>query len=219
MPVKLADHADTLTDLGINVLVVNPETQEDMEEMLTLIAKACGVEAAAEELLGYYAEQLSRMADLVKDAEKPVVYMGSNSSFLETAPAAMYQSDLIELAGGVNAAADIEGDYWTAVSYESILTMNPDVIIVPCGSSYSAADVLADAQLADVNAVKNGAVYQMPQAIEEWDSPIPSGVLGVMWLTSVLHEDVYSFETFQADAAEYYQTFYGFEIDQTLITK
>ena len=43
MPVKLQDYAATLEDLGITVLVVNPESQELLEEMLTLIATACGV--------------------------------------------------------------------------------------------------------------------------------------------------------------------------------
>ncbi len=219
MPKKLQKHADTLTDLGIAVLVVDPETQEGLEGMLTLIATACGVEGRAEALLSYYDEQLSRIAALTAECEKPRVYLASNSALLAVAPAGMYQSTLIEQAGGVNAAADLTGDYWTDVSYETILAMDPDVIIIPCGASYTREDVLADAMLADASAVKNGRVYRMPQGIEEWDSPIPSGILGSMWLASVLHEDVYPFDAFRADAAAYYQTFCGFAIDEALITK
>ena len=51
----------------------------------------------------------------------------------------------IETAGGVNAAKDIEGDYWTAVSYETLLQLNPEVIIVPSGATYSVQDILNDA--------------------------------------------------------------------------
>lgn len=218
MPVKLSSYADTLTDLGINVLVVDPESQEQMEEMLTLIATACGVEERAQELLDYYDEKLEQVASYTYDSV-PRVYMGSNSSYLETAPGGMYQSDLIGLAGGENVAQDLEGDYWTEVSYETILSMDPEVIIVPCGAAYTAEDITADPQLAEVTAVKNGQVYQMPQEIEEWDSPVPSGILGVLWLTSVLHDDVYSFDTFQADVVDYYEQFYGFTIDTALITK
>lgn len=218
MPVKLSSYADTLTDLGINVLVVDPETQEQMEEMLTLIAAACGVEDRAQALLDYYDEKLEQVGSYTYET-LPRVYMGSNSSYLETAPGAMYQSDLISLAGGENVAQDLEGDYWTEVSYETILSMDPEVIIVPCGAAYTAEDISGDAQLAEVTAVKNGRVYQMPQEIEEWDSPVPSGILGVLWLTSVLHDDVYSFETFQADAVDYYEQFYGFTLDTGLITK
>ena len=57
-----------------------------------------------------------------------------------------------------------------------------------------------DPQLSALPAVQNGAVYQMPGGIEEWDSPVPSGILGTMWMTSVLHPDVYPFEEFTADA-------------------
>ena len=44
MPVKLMDYVDALTELGIPVLVVDPEDQDRLEEMLTLIGQACGVE-------------------------------------------------------------------------------------------------------------------------------------------------------------------------------
>ncbi len=219
MPMKLKDHAQTLTDLGIAVLVVDPESQAGLEQMLQLIAKACGVEDRAEKLLTYYDGQLARMTKLTEGRERPSVYLAGNSSYLETAPAGMYQSDLIELSGGANAAAGLEGDYWTEVSYESILTMDPEVIVIPAGAAYTADDVKRDAALADLSAVKNGKVFAMPQKIEEWDSPIPSGILGAMWMTSVLHEEAYPFAQMQKDAADYYQTFYGFAIDQALITK
>lgn len=219
MPVKLADYADTLTNLGINVLVVNPESQEKLEEMLMLIAKACGVEEKAEKLILYYDEQLERINKVTLDTQKPSVYMAGNSSYLTTAPGAMYQSDIISIAGGNNVAQELEGKYWTEVSYETIINYNPEVIIIPCGSNYSVEDIMNDKNLANITAVKNKAVYQMPQEIEEWDSPVPSGILGVMWLTSVLHEDVYPFDELVNDVSEYYNEFYGFEIDKNLITK
>ncbi len=219
MPMKLQQHADTLSNLGIAVLVVDPETQEGLETMLTLIAKACGVEEKADSLLNYYETQLTRVAELTKGATKPTVYLGSNSSYLETAPGPMYQSNIIDLAGGVNVAGMLETSYWTEVSYETILTWNPDVIIVPCGASYSVEDIMNDANLANTNAVKNHAVYQMPKNIEEWDSPVPSGILGILWMTSVLHEAAYPYATFQADVVSYYQTYYGFTIDTNIITK
>ena len=118
MPQALADYAGTLTQLGIPVLVVNPESHEALVEMLQLMGTALGLEDRAEALASYYQEQLDRMAELTQDAGAPVVYMGSNSSFLATAPASMYQSTLIRQAGGVNAGDSLEGDYWTEVSYE-----------------------------------------------------------------------------------------------------
>ena len=219
MPQALADYADTLTQLGIPVLVVNPESHEALVEMLQLMGTALGLEDRAEALASYYQEQLDRMAELTQDTEAPVVYMGSNSSFLATAPASMYQSTLIRQAGGVNAGDSLEGDYWTEVSYEDVLAMAPQVVVLPAGAEYTVQDVAEDPQLSALPAVQDGAVYQMPGGIEEWDSPVPSGILGTMWMTSVLHPDVYPFEEFTADAQDFYQTFYGFSVDASLITK
>ena len=219
LPAALTDYADTLAELGIPALVVAPESHEALVEMIELLGKALGAEDAAAALTGYYDEQLERMASLTEGADKPAVYMASNSSYMSCAPAGMYQNYLVETAGGVNAAASLEGDYWTEVSYEDILAMAPEVIVVPSGAEYTAADVQADSQLAGVPAVENGKVYQMPAGLEEWDSPIPSGILGCLWLTSVLHPEEYPFETFTADAADFYQTFYGFAVDESLITK
>lgn len=218
MPMKLKDKAQTLTDLGIQVLVVNPETHEQLVEMLTLIGQACGVEDKAKQLTDYYQTQIEKMAK-VKASHQKTIYMGGNSSYLETAPATMYQNTLIETAGGVNAAKELEGNYWTKVSYETLLKMNPDMLIIPSSASYSVEDVLNDAQLKSLQAVQNKNVYQMPKGIEEWDSPIPSGILGTMWLHSLLHSDTYPFESFVKDVQDFYQTFYGFDIDKSLITK
>lgn len=218
LPAALADYADTLAGLGIPALVVAPEDHAALVEMIGLLGRALGAQDAAAQLTAYYDEQLERMAALTEGAQQPTVYMASNSSYMSCAPAAMYQSSLIESAGGVNAAAALEGDYWTEVSYEDILAMAPEVMVVPSGAEYTAADLLADAQLAGVPAVENGRVYQMPAGLEEWDSPIPSGILGCMWLTSVLHPEAYPFEQFTADAAEFYRTFYGFAVDESLIT-
>ena len=81
----------------------------------------------------------------------------------------------------------------------------------------TAADVIADEQLKDITAVKNGAVYNMPTGFEAWDSPVPSGVLGMLWMTAKLHPKVYSMDEFAADATDFYKTFYGFDMDTSSI--
>ena len=217
LPMKLKDQVKTLEDLGIQVMIVNPESHEELVEMITLIGKACGVDKQAKALTDYYEKQLEMVKSLGSTQTK--VYMTSNSSYLETAPESMYQSSLLTSAGGINSASDIQGDYWTQVSYESLLEMNPDMIVIPAGASFSKDDIYKDKQLSSLTAVKNKAIYQMPKGLEEWDSPVPSGILGTMWLASLLHSDQYSFEKFQADAVDFYKTFYGFDADRSLLTK
>ena len=74
--------------------------------------------------------------------------------------------------------------------------------------------MLKDPNLANCRAVKEGKVYQMPNAAESWDSPVPSGILGSVWLASVLHTDMITADAAQAIIAEYYEQFYGFVYPQ-----
>ena len=143
---------------------------------------------------------------------------GIEMAVLRTAPKEMYQASLITTAGGKNAGDVLEGTSWTDIDNETFLTMNPDVIVIPTDNfavsspDYTAEDVLNNATFADVTAVKNGAVYQMPVGFEAWDSPVPSGILGTLWMLHTLHPELYTAEQFAADADEFYSTFYGFHV-------
>ena len=122
----------------------------------------------------------------------------------------MYQSDLIRLAGGVNAAAELTDSYWVEISYEQLLRWDPDYILLASDAGYSVEDVLSDENLSQCSAVKNGNVYQLPSKAEAWDSPVPSGILGALWLANVLHPDFVSQADRDARIDEFYETFYGF---------
>lgn len=227
LPKKAKDYAATLNEMGIAAVVVNPESHDGLVEMIKLIANLTGSEEVAGKLITSYNEVLAKVESVtakLDDAKKPVVYMCNNSTYLTTAPKDMYQASLVRSAGGKNAGDSLEGDSWTDVSYEQILQMNPDIIIIPTNNmangqpDFKAADVLADANLAEVTAVKNGAVYNMPAGLEAWDSPVPSGVLGMLWLLATIHPDLYTLQECADYAANFYKTFYGFDMDKSIIT-
>jgi iron complex transport system substrate-binding protein len=220
LPIRLRDNAEIMAGLGITVLLVNPESPGELSEMIALIGSAAGAEQRALSLIDYYRRSLDELRQLVSDiAEKPAVYMGGVGSYLTTAPRDMYQSLLIELAGGKNAAGNIEGSSRAVISYEQLLTMNPDVLIIPSEAGYTREDIRNDPQLANLSAVMRERIYQMPRSFEAWDSPVPSFALGIRWLLSVLHEDVYQMESMRNDVAAFYAQYYGIEIDARLIER
>ena len=214
LPMKLKDAAATLEELGINVLLVNPEDQPQLEDMISLIAEATNTQAQAEKLLKFMDDQETMLTEKLADVDTPSVYLAGNSAMLSTAGDAMYQADMIRLAGGVNAASEIADTYWAEISYEQLLAWNPDYIILASDAEYTVEDVLADENLADCTAVKNGNVYQIPSKAEAWDSPVPSGILGAVWLANVLHPDVISEADCNALYDNYYETFYGFRYSE-----
>lgn len=210
LPLKLQDAAESLEELDIDVLLVNPEDQELLEEAVTLIGTATNTMDQAQELLDFSAEQEARLEETLAEEEAPSVYLAGNSDFLSTAGGAMYQSDMIQMAGGANVAEELTDTYWAEVSYEQVLAWNPEYIILASDSEYTVDDVLADQNLAGCAAVENGNVYQMPGKAEAWDSPVPSGILGSVWLSSVLHPEVCPQADSEAVIDEFYETFYGF---------
>lgn len=223
LPMKQKDTAQTLQEMGIATLLVLPESHEQLIEMFTLIGTATNTVKQAEKLISYYNTKLSAVTELTRDIpddEKPVVYLGSTGDILRTAPREMYQASLITTAGGKNAGDVLEGSSWTDIDNETFLTMNPDVIVIPTDNfavsspDYTAEDVMSNPTFSDVTAVKNSAVYQMPVGYEAWDSPVPSGILGTLWMLKTLHPELYPAEQFAADVNEFYTVFYGFSVNE-----
>lgn len=210
LPLKLKNAAETLEGLGIPVLLVSPENQQELQEMVNLLAHATHQEVRATQLLAFTQIQEDFLQKTLADAEKPTVYLAGNSGLLSTAGDAMYQSDLIRLAGGTNVASEITDTYWAEVSYEQLLSWNPQYILLASDAGYTVEAVLSDPNLAACEAVVNGHVYQLPDKAEAWDSPVPSGVLGSLWLAALLHPDLVSEETCAETIEGYYATFYGF---------
>lgn len=217
LPVRLKDQIKTLEDMGIKVIGVNPESQELLEEMIAMIGKLTGAENY-EKLLEYYREKGKEIETIVSGLEnRPKVYLGGNSSFLSTATRNMYQNDLIESAGGVNVASEIEDSYWVNISYEQLIEYNPEYIVIAPEAVYSKEDVINDNNLKGIAAIEEGNVFVMPSEFEAWDSPVPSSILGKMWLASVLHPEEYPYDRFVDEVYGFYKEFYGFEIDKEVL--
>lgn len=210
LPLKLKNTVEALETLGFDVLLVDPEDQERLIGMIELVARAADQQQEAAQLLAFIEEQQVFLADALEGVERPSVYLAGNSSMLRTAGNAMYQANMIHLAGGVNTANEIGDTYWAEIDYEQLLTWDPEYIILAAEATYTVEDVLNDPNLASCTAVRNGNVYRLPNKAEAWDSPVPGSILGALWLANILHEDKVSDAECAARMDAYYETFYGF---------
>ncbi len=209
LPMKLKDAAQSLTDLGITVLLVNPESQDLLTEMINTIATATNTNSEAAKLLAYIDSQKDMLTSALSGVEPESVYLAGNSSFLSTAGPSMYQSSIIELAGGKNAADSITDTYWAEISYEQLLAWDPSYIIIASDAEYTVDDIMNDPNLAECTAVKSSHVYAIPGDMEALDSPVPAGILASVWLAGILHPDQVSADTYTTEMTNYYETFYG----------
>lgn len=214
LPMRAKDMVEPLEKLDITVMVVNPEGQDELLEMLQLIGKATDRAQRANELVNYIQSKIDFLNEKMDGVDTPLVYLGGNSSFFSTASKGMYQNDMISFAGGKNVAGDIDDTYWVEVSYEQILQWNPEYIIMASSASYSMEDIQGDENLAYCKAVSDNNIYKIPSDIEDWDSPVPGSFLGAVYVSSVLHPDLVTNEQYEDMVEEFYETFYGFSCSE-----
>lgn len=206
LPPQVRQAAETLSDLGIPVILVDPESGDGAEEMIELLGKAVSEEQKAQKLIFYIRGVREKLKD--SPGEKARVYLSGNSRFLKTSGGKMYQAEMIRETGNENVAEALEESYWAEVGYEQVLLWNPDLILLASEALYTVDDVLNDPALEGVKAIENKRVYAMPSDLEAWDSPVPGAVLGSLYLSSITGG--VTEKEYEASVKEFYETFYGF---------
>lgn len=204
--------------IGIAVLGFAGETPERMREAVRIAGSALGPDAAAraEAWVAYYDRVLADVERVVSGlAERPrVLFTGTERT--RVASGAMYQTAIIELAGGVSVSAHLTGS-WNDVDIEQVLTWNPEVVLVPPYGRASVGAVTEDAEWQLLDAVRDGAVYRVPKLVAPWDTPVPDSVLAIVWLAETLHGDLTGLDC-AAETRFFYERFYDYAIDDEEIS-
>jgi iron complex transport system substrate-binding protein len=163
-----------MRDLGLNVIVIGPNSIDDIYSTIKLIGKATGAENRANELVNRLSSQVNNVVATINAAniaKKPAVYYeiwSSNAGFMTIGPNT-WMNDVIEKAGGINIFYNINEAYPTTGS-EVIIINNPDVILLPTNmggiTSYgSVSDVKARPGWNTINAVKNDRIYVLDETL------------------------------------------------------
>ncbi|QRN82304.1 ABC transporter substrate-binding protein [Chloroflexota bacterium] len=205
---------DTASELGIPYVLYDAETPERLIEAILMTGEVFGPHstAQAQAWVTYYdwlTGEILAQTETIADEDRPkVLFTGTDP--LRVASGDMFQTSLIEIAGGVSVSAELTG-YWNDVNLEQIAAWNPDVIIVP---PYGGATVEAITENPDwqiLTAVQEGRVYQMPKLVIPWDTPSPDSVLGIIWLAQHLFPELETPDCAQ-QANFFYNTFYNYAI-------
>ena len=171
----------------------------------------------AKKLKNYYSTKKSKMNSL--GTSNKHVYIASKESIYRPVTPSMFQSTILDMAHVKNAAASIKGVDYPTIALETLLTLNPDMVIMPHNASYSKDSIYNYEFFSSLDIVKNKKIYIMPEVVESWMDPVPSHILASLWLSYVLHPHDYTYENYKKDVIDFYKEFYGFNLDETLITK
>jgi iron complex transport system substrate-binding protein len=220
-PVKHGTLAATLAELGIPAIQYTAETPKAIKEAMLLTGTALGPETTAR--AEAFADTCDRVLDQIRtqtdaipsDQRLRAYFCGSDP--LRVASGDMYQSLMIEAAGGISVSQGLVG-YWNNVNLEQVLVWEPDVIVITTYGGLEPEGILNDPDWQAIPAVKNGRVYKIPGLAAAWDTPVPDSILGILWLAERLYPEEVSFDL-EEEVRNFYGTFYDCQLSDEEIAR
>jgi iron complex transport system substrate-binding protein len=182
------DVVKKLEDLNIKVIVLYGE--ENFDGVYTTITKVGEILNANEKATKLVEDMKKKVAEIVakvKNASRPSVYyvVGFGKSGDYTAGKDTFIGNMLEMAGGKNAAGDETG--WK-YSIEKLVEKNPDILI--CSKDYdSKKGIEATIGYKDLKAVKGGKLFEMDQNIVDRQGPRLAEGLEVM--AKLIHPELF----------------------------
>lgn len=173
-----------LEEADVKVAVFYGEQSFDgVYEVIQKVGKVLNKEDKAKNVITDMKNRVEDVLSRVKDLEKKEVYyvveFGEYGDF--TAGGDTFIGQLIEMAGGENAAGDVEG--WK-YSLEKLIEKNPDILICPNFDNFK--DKLMKANgYKDLTAVKEGRVFEIDNDLLDLQGP--RLVEGLEVLSEIIH--------------------------------
>lgn len=119
---------EMLEDVGLRVVIVEPERVSAILSAIRTIAAAVGVADEGGKLVGSIERRMQSITARLQGAPRPKVLMVVGRRPLVGVGKGTYQDELIELAHGTNVAVQT-GQRWPNLGIEFVLEQAPDVII------------------------------------------------------------------------------------------
>jgi len=214
---------DPLDALGVKVVYVDFETPEQYARDLVTLGQIFQNEARAQEVAKYYTDKVTAITNVTSsltDAQKPsvlVLYYNSknNTVSFNVPPLSWIQTTQVVDAGGNPAWKDSQlGNSWTTVTIEQIATWNPDdIFIVSYFSPVNdvVTSLKADPQWSELKAVKDGKIFGFATDVYSWDESDTRWILGLTWMASKLHPDLFPTLDIKSEAQNFYETLYSMD--------
>jgi len=175
--------AGDLRRARIPVLLLHDDGYDDIFRNLVTIGTKTGHRAEASALVKRLRAQTAALVRSVKRrSRRPNVFVVLGVAPVFTVGKGSYIATLIEMAGGRNAAADVNAPY-ARYSAEALVARQPDALVVD--PSVRLSDVLAQPPWNALRAVKQHHVYTLPDAAI-LERPGPRYNDGLRWLIGVV---------------------------------
>jgi len=180
----------------------------DMPRAFRLAGNAIGEGKRGEELALYAQKIISEVHKGVSKEKSIRYYYAEGLDGLSTECDKSFHVEAMNFAGGENVHKCQQSGILglEKISFETLLTYNPDVIVVQNKSVYF--DLINDPMWKNLRALKAGRIHLVPVQPFNWIDRPPSfmRVIGIQWLASVFHPKTYNVNLNQR-VKEFYELF------------
>jgi len=161
----------TLRDMRAPLFALEMNTLADLPVGIRTLGRLLGVSARGDSVAASWRARMAAVAARTADVppqRRPVVFFGSTVEPIFSVGPGSFIYDLIERAGGRNAFPDA-GSAWPRIDLETLVTRDPDVIIVTGQMTADSARIAASLKTApgwrSLRAVQGGRVIVPGDAI------------------------------------------------------
>ena len=184
---------DALSDL--NIPVIQTTLHNDVEGRradILLMGYALGELESAKNLINILDERIKFINSYTetKDVnEKPKILSLTYYDAYWTGGLGSTEGSIIDLAGGINIAAESGVQSNDMITKESLISMNPDVIIIPQSKEWGGEsffnDLISDNTLKEIQAIKNDKVYLVDPryftTLSHWNLRGTEELMKIVW--------------------------------------
>ena len=182
-----------LERVGVRAYGLSPKTVDAIPPSISGVGVITGRSQAASNLVEIMASAMSgvtsRTNGLGTDRRPRVLYVNWHDP-IKSAGRDTFADDLIRKAGGTNIVNEFTG--YNAVSLESIVTRNPQVIIVSgMGTTRQTIynSIMAESRLKGTEAMAKGQVYEIDSDLI--DRPGPRIVQALAQIAKLIHPEIF----------------------------
>ena len=184
--------AEMLSALDIPTYFVASSTLEDILNGILTAGELLGTSSSAELAVESLRARKEELARITADAaDRPLTLFLISDEMLFSFGSESYMHELIQLAGGQSATADLESEA-PVLSEEFVLSIRPEIIIGPWGDDYEAAQLLEHHPAWSIlPAIEDGRVYGVEASIVE--RPGPRLIEGAWAMARKIHPERFAY--------------------------
>ncbi len=189
---------------------------EDYDQALRIIAEACGVEARAEELIGFIHGCLEDLETRCAGQTSPEALAAAATFRGGHGIGGVYvKYSLFDVIGANDVTDELDRGSWghgLEVDLEQVMSWDPEYIFLDAGNVglvQAEIEQMPD-YFAQLSAFKSGRVYQCPNSTSNY-SNVEIPLASAYYIGSVLYPEAFADVDFEARAEEIFSLFLGHE--------